>query len=62
MGMERFWNAGEAGQRTWIGRRQVLEAPVKDGGHVACRVEVATSGRCLQVEKWVLTGFDRQHE
>jgi hypothetical protein len=37
MGMERFWYAGEPGQRTSVAR-QLWEAPVEDGGHVACRV------------------------
>ena len=38
MGMEHLWNAREPGQRTWVGRREFWEAPVEDGGHVACRV------------------------
>ena len=35
MATERFWNAPEPGQRTWIDRRQLWEATVEDGGHVA---------------------------
>ena len=41
MGMERWWNAREPGQRTWVGRRELREAPVEDGGHVACSAEVS---------------------
>jgi hypothetical protein len=47
MGVERFWNAGEPGQRTWVGRRELWEAPVEDGGHVACGREIATAGGFL---------------
>ena len=47
MGMERFWYAGEPGQRTWVGRRELWEAPVEDGGHVACGREIATAGGFL---------------
>jgi hypothetical protein len=61
MGMERFWYGREPGQRTWV-RCELWEAPAENGGHVSCRVEVATGGRCLQVEKWVPTGFSRQVE
>ena len=62
MGMERGWNAGEPGQRTWVDRRQLWEAPVEDGGHVACGFEVATGGRCQQVAEWVLSSFGRDGE
>ena len=62
MGMERFWNAREPGQRTWVGRRELWEAPVEDGGHVACGVEVASAGGCQQVAERVFTGFGRQRE
>jgi hypothetical protein len=42
------WNLWEPGQRTtWIGRRQRGEAPVEDGGHVACGREIATAGGFL---------------
>jgi hypothetical protein len=43
MGMERFWYAGEPGQRTWLGGCGLWEAPVEDGGHVACGREIATA-------------------
>ena len=38
MGMEHLWNAREPGQRTSADRREFWEAPIEDGGHVACRV------------------------
>ncbi len=41
---------------------QRCEAPVEDGGHVAGGAEVSSSGGCLQVAQWVLTGFGRQGE
>ena len=44
MGIERFWNAREPGQRTLV-RRELREAPIEDGGHVACRVQSAFAGR-----------------
>jgi hypothetical protein len=47
IGMERFWDAREPGQRTWVGRRKRWEAPVEDGGHVACGFEVASGGGCV---------------
>ena len=62
MVMERWWNAGEPGQRTWVGRRQLWEAPVEDGGHVAGGVEVASAGGCQQVAEWVLSSFGREGE
>jgi hypothetical protein len=54
--------AREPRQRTWVDRRQLWEAPVEDGGHVACGSEVATGGRCQQVAEWVLTSFGREVE
>ncbi len=60
--MERWWNAREPGQRTWVGRRELWEAPVEDGGHVACGSEVASAGGCQQVAEWMLTGFGREGE
>ena len=60
--MKRWWNAREPGQRTWVGRRELWEAPVEDGGHVACGAEVASGGGCLQVAEWMLTGFGREGE
>jgi hypothetical protein len=62
MATECFWNAREPRQRTWVNRRQLWEAPVEDGGHVACGVEVATGGRCQQVAECVLTSFGREVE
>jgi len=62
MGMQLWWNAGEPGQRTWVGRRQRSEAPVDDGGHVACGFEVASADGCQYVAEWVLSGFGRQVE
>ena len=62
MGMEHFWNAREPRQRTPVSRHELWEAPVEDGGHVACRVEFATGGRCLEVEEWVFSALRRQVE
>ena len=41
---------------------ELWEAPVEDGGHVACGFEVASAGSCQQVAEWVLTGFGREGE
>ena len=60
MGMERGWNAGEPGQRTWVGRCERWEAPVEDGGHVAGRAQVSSTGGCQHVAEWVLSSFGRQ--
>jgi hypothetical protein len=62
MGMERFWYAREPGQRTWAGRRELWEAPVENGGHVACGSEVASAGGCQQVADRVLSSFGREGE
>jgi hypothetical protein len=62
MATERFWHAREPRQRTWVDRRQRWEAPVKDGGHVACSAEVSSGGGCLQVAERVLTSFGREVE
>jgi hypothetical protein len=59
LGMERFWYAGEPGQRTWADTREFWEAPVEDGGHVACSAEVASGGGCQQVAEWMPSGFGR---
>jgi hypothetical protein len=59
MGMQRWWNAREPGQRTKVGRRERWEAPVKDDCHVASGAEVASGGGCQQVAQWVFTGFGR---
>ena len=57
MGTQRWWNAREPGQRTWVGRRELWEPPVEDGGHVACGPEVSSAGgRCQQVMEWVRSG------
>jgi hypothetical protein len=62
MGPERWWNAREPRQRTWVDRRQLWEAPVEDGGHVACGSEVATGGRCQHVAERLLSSFGREVE
>ena len=62
MVMQRWWNAREPGQRTWVGRRELWEAPVEDGGHVACGFEVASGGGCQHEAEWVLSSFGRQGE
>jgi hypothetical protein len=62
MDMQRWWNAGEPGQRTWVDRRERWEAPVEDGGHVACGFEVTSAGGCQHVAEWVFTGFGREAE
>src|SRR5829696_12828 len=62
IGTERFWNAREPRQRTWVDGRRLWEAPVEDGGHVAGTAEVASGGGCLQVAERVLRGFGREVE
>jgi len=62
MGMERWWNAWEPGQRTWVGRRELWEAPVEDSCHVACGAEVASAGGRHHVAEWVLSSFGREAE
>ena len=62
MVIQRWWNAREPGQRTWVGRCERWEAPVEDGGHVACGFEVASSGGCQHVAEWVLSSFGREGE
>jgi len=62
MAMERFWNAREPRQRTRVGRRELWEAPVEDGGHIARGVEVSSGGGCQQVGERVLFGFGREGE
>ena len=62
MAVESCWYAGQPRKRTSVDRRQLWEAPVEDGGHVACGFEVATGGRCLQVAERVFTGLRRQVE
>ena len=60
--MEHCWNALEPGQRTWVDRRHLWEAPVKDGGHIACSFEVASTGGCQHEAEWVLSSFGREAE
>ena len=60
--MKRFRYAGKPGQRPWVGRCGLWEAPVQHGGHVSGGVEFASGGGCVQVEEWVLTGLSRQSE
>jgi len=62
MSMQRFWYAREPRERTWVGRRERWEAPVEDGGHVACSAEVASAGRRQHVAEWVLTSFGCETE
>ena len=62
MGMERLWNVREPGQRTWVGRRELWEAPVEDGGHVAGSIEVSSGGGRHQVAEGVLSSFGREGE
>jgi hypothetical protein len=42
--------------------RELWEAAVEDGGHVAGGSEVASAGGCQQVAERVFTGFGRQRE
>ena len=60
--MERFWYAGEPGQRTWVCMRELWEAPVEEGGHVARAVKIASVRGCQHVAEWVLSTFGRQRE
>ena len=60
--MKCFRNTEEPGQRTWIGRRELWEPPVEDGGHVACGFEVASAAGCQHVAEWVLSSFGREGE
>ncbi len=60
--MKRFRYAGKPGQRSWVGRCGLWEAPVEHGGHVAGGMEFSSGGGYLQVEEWVLPGLSRQSE
>jgi hypothetical protein len=62
MVIQRWWNAREPRQRTWVGRRELWETPVEDGGHVGRGFEVASAGGCQHVAERVLSGFGRQRE
>jgi hypothetical protein len=55
--LERWCNALEPGQRTWIGRRERCEAPVEHGRHIVCGSQVASAGGCQQVAEWMLSRF-----
>jgi hypothetical protein len=46
----------------WADRRQLWEAPVQDGGHVACSSEIASAGGCQQVAERVRSGFGSEGE
>ena len=60
--MQRWWNAREPRQRTWVDRRERWEAAVKDGGHVAGSAEVSSGGGCQHVAERVLSTFGREGE
>jgi hypothetical protein len=62
IGLEGWWNAWKPGQRTWVGRRELWEAAVEDGGHVVCGSEVASAGGCQQLAERMLSRFGRQGE
>jgi hypothetical protein len=62
MVLQRRWNAREPGQRTWVGRRERWEAPVEEGGHIACGFEVASTGGCQHKAEGVFTGFGGEAE
>ena len=47
MVLNRVWKVWEPGQRFCSGCRECCEAPVEDGGHVACGREIATAGGFL---------------
>jgi hypothetical protein len=56
-------DAREPGQRTWVDRRQLGEAPIGDGGHVGCGSKVTFAGGCQHVAEWVLLpGFGGEGE
>lgn len=59
--MKRLRYAGEPGQRAWVSGCGLWEAPFEYGGHVVGGVELS-SGGCLEVEEWMLTGVSRQCE
>src|SRR3954469_7707702 len=60
--LQRFRYAGKPRQRTWVGGPEFREAPVEDGGHVACGFEVASAGPCQHLPEGVLSSFGRQGE
>ena len=46
MVMEGWWDAREPGQRTWVDRRQLWEAPVEGGRHIVCGSKVGSGRGC----------------
>jgi hypothetical protein len=62
MATERFWNAREPGQRTWVGRRERWEAPVEDSRHVVCGSKVMSGGGCQQVAERPLSRLGHEGE
>jgi len=61
IGMQRWWNARQPGQRTWIGWRE-RETPVEDSGHIVCGSKVAPGGGGQHVTEGVFTGFGGEGE
>jgi hypothetical protein len=57
--MQGQWNAWEPRQRATITRHERCEAPIEDGGHVACGSKVASGSGCQHVAQRVFTGFGR---
>ena len=53
---------GSQGSGPGFGRRELWEAPVEDGGNVACGFEVSCAGGCQHVAEWMLSGFGREGE
>jgi hypothetical protein len=62
VGMQRVRNAREPGHRTWVDGRELWEAPVEHGGHVAGSAEVSSAGSCQHVAERVLTGVRGEGE
>jgi hypothetical protein len=62
MAVQRLWNVGEPGERTWVGGGERWKAPVDDGGHAGCGLEVASVGGGQQVAEWVLSGCGGEGE
>jgi hypothetical protein len=63
IGLEGGWNAWEPGQRTWVSRGHLWEAPVEDSRHVVCGSKgVAAGGGCQQAPERMFTSFGRQRE
>jgi hypothetical protein len=62
MGMQRFWNAGQPGQRSQLSRCERCEAPVEDGRHVVCGSKVASAGSSQHMAQRMLSGFGGEGE